>query len=92
MKSSDAGFVVAVALLATSLCAAQRKGAQPVNGRLSEAEFNTIAVACAPNVPLVTLRAIARTESAFYPYALSLNYPRRTAQEQGIESGPVVPF
>jgi type IV secretion system protein VirB1 len=87
MKSSDAGFVVAVTLLAVSLCAAQGKDAPPVNARLSAAEFNTIAAACAPNVPLVTLRAMARAESAFHPYALSLNYPRRTAQEQGIESG-----
>jgi type IV secretion system protein VirB1 len=43
--------------------------------------------AIAPGIPLVTLRAIARAESGFHPYALSLNYPKRTAQEQGLKRG-----
>ena len=87
MKKNNAAFLLTVSLLAVSACMAQGKNLQRANARLSAAEFNTIAAACAPNVPLVTLRAMARAESAFYPYALSLNYPRRTAQEQGIESG-----
>ena len=87
MKTSDAGFVLGVSLLAVSVCAAQGNYAQRANARLSAAEFSTLAAACAPNVPVVTLRAIARAESAFHPYALSLNYPKRVAQEQGIESG-----
>ena len=44
---------------------------------------------CAPDVPLVTLRAIARAESAFRPYALSLDYPQRTAREQGLSQGGI---
>ena len=52
-------------------------------------EFRRIAATCAPEIPLVTLRAIARVESAFHPYALSLNYPRRTAREHGLSTGGI---
>ena len=86
MKTSDAGFVLAVILLAVSVCSAQTNNAPRSNAKLSAAEFSTLAAACAPNVPVVTLRAIARAESAFHPYALSLNYPKRVAKEQGVES------
>jgi type IV secretion system protein VirB1 len=37
----------------------------------------------------VTLRAIARTESAFHQYALSLDHPKRTAREQGLSDGGI---
>jgi type IV secretion system protein VirB1 len=38
---------------------------------------------------LVTLRAIARAESGFYPYALSIDYPRRIAREHGFKDGEI---
>jgi type IV secretion system protein VirB1 len=87
MKNNRTASLLAITLLSVSCCMGQGNNGQRSNAKLSAAEFNTIAAACAPNVPLVTLRAMARAESAFHPYALSLNYPRRTAQEQGIESG-----
>jgi len=40
-------------------------------------------------MPLATLRAISRAESAFHPYALSLDHPRRTAREQGFGAGEI---
>jgi len=49
------------------------------------AEFLQLADACAKPVPAATLLAIARTESALYPWALSLNRPRRVAQAAGVE-------
>jgi type IV secretion system protein VirB1 len=49
------------------------------------AEFLQLAEACARPVPAQTLLAIARTESALYPYALSLNRPRRLALAAGVE-------
>jgi type IV secretion system protein VirB1 len=50
-------------------------------------DFNALAQACAPMVEVSTLRAIARTESAFNPNALSVNYPKRTAAKAGYSSG-----
>ena len=49
------------------------------------AEFLQLAEACAKPVPAATLLAIARTESALYPWALSLNRPRRVAQLAGVD-------
>jgi len=57
------------------------------NAPLGPSEFRALAQRCAPDVPVITLRAIARAESAFRPYALSLNYPKRTAAEQGLHGG-----
>ncbi len=60
------------------------------NARLTTAEFNLLATACAPTIPFVTLRAIARAESGFHPYALSLNYPHRIAYEHGLVTGQII--
>jgi len=67
----------------SSLCAAQARASREANQRLTPEAFVQLATTCAPEIPLVTLRAIARTESDFRPYALSLNYPRHFAQEHG---------
>lgn len=84
-------YVFALAIAASSLptCRAQARGRQQSNVRLTSTEFRTIATACAPDVPLVTLQAIARAESAFPPYAPSLDYPRRTAREHGLRDGGI---
>jgi type IV secretion system protein VirB1 len=63
---------------------AQTERKEKPNAPLGPNEFKALAQQCAPDVPVVTLRAIARAESSFHPYALSLNYPKRTAQEQGL--------
>lgn len=89
MKTSHADFILTATLLSVSACMAQTGGTELDNTKLSSAEFRTLAAACAPDVPLVTLRAIARAESAFHFYALSLDYPRRTAQEHGFADGGI---
>ena len=84
-------YALALVITAASLrpCRAQESSPQQSNARLHSSGFSTIAAACAPDVPLVTLRAIARAESAFHPYALSLDYPRRTAREHGLTDGGI---
>lgn len=44
---------------------------------LTPSEFDALANRCLPGIPVTTLRAIARVESAFYPLALSINYPQQ---------------
>ena len=61
---------------------AQTRTANP-NTKISPTSFQTLAQTCAANVPVSTLEAIARTESALYPYALSINRPHQLARRQG---------
>jgi type IV secretion system protein VirB1 len=89
MRRSHIGFALTATLLSASACTAQGTDTRRGNVRLSWAEFSSIAAVCAPDVPLTTLRAIARAESAFRPYALSLDYPERTAKSQGFNHGGI---
>jgi len=89
MENHLVKFAFAISLASVGPCAAQIGGTQQLNTRLSPAEFRTIAGACAPDIPFVTLRAIARAESAFHPYALSLDHPGRTAREHGFKEGGI---
>lgn len=59
------------------------------NVRVAPEVFRGLAATCAPEISFVTLRAIARAESAFHPYALSLNYPSRVAREHGLNDGGI---
>jgi len=59
------------------------------NTKISVTSFQTLAQSCAANVPVSTLEAIARTESAFYPYALSINRPHQLARRQGWSRGTI---
>jgi type IV secretion system protein VirB1 len=86
-KSHHAAFGVVVTLLSVSATQAQTRYTDHTNIKLSTTEFRRVAAACAPDVPVVTLQAVARAESAFHPYAVSLDYPRRTAREQGFAEG-----
>jgi len=72
-------------LCATAMTQTERKDIP--NAPIAPSEFKALAQHCAADVPVITLRAIARAESAFRPYALSLNYPKRTAAEQGLHGG-----
>jgi|SRR5215469_4504829 len=71
-----------------SMTLAQTPSANP-NTRLSVTSFETLAQSCAPNVPVSTLEAIARTESALHPYALSINRPHKLARNQGWNRGTI---
>jgi len=59
------------------------------NTKLSDAAFQSLAESCGANVPVSTLEAIARTESALHPYALSVNRPHQLAHRQGWSRGTV---
>jgi len=59
------------------------------NAKISLSSFRSLAQSCAANVPVSTLQAIARTESALYPYALSINRPRQLARHQGWSRGTI---
>src|SRR5713226_2730366 len=60
------------------------------NTKISPTSFRTLAQSCAANVPVSTLEAIARTESALYPYALSINRPHQLAHRQGWNRGTIM--
>src|SRR5258706_2413605 len=74
--------------LARTTCVAQTPIPSP-NAKISVTSFRTLAQSCAPNVPVSTLEAIARTESALYPYALSINRPHQLAHRQGWNRGTI---
>jgi type IV secretion system protein VirB1 len=59
------------------------------NTKISVTSFQTLAQSCAAKVPVSTLEAIARTESALYPYALSINRPHQLARRQGWNRGTI---
>src|SRR5260370_12227243 len=74
-------FATLFALAGTASCA--QTGTANPNTKISPTSFQTLAQRCAANVPVSTLEAIARTESALYPYALSINRPHQLARRQG---------
>lgn len=53
------------------------------NRPLSRAQVRTLASSCARRVHPDTVEAISEQESAFYPYALSINYPKTEAKGMG---------
>jgi hypothetical protein len=56
-----------------------------MNTKLTPAQFDRLARGCAPGVPAEIMRALARTESAMYPYALSINHPATSARQLGYD-------
>ncbi len=74
--------------LAGTISFAQTLTANP-NTKISLTSFRTLAQSCAANVPVSTLEAIARTESALHPYALSINRPHQLARRQGWNQGTI---
>ena len=53
------------------------------NASLSRTALYKLARSCAPRVAPDTIEAITRSESAYRPYALSINYPQRSARDLG---------
>ena len=64
--------------------------AQLTHARLSEGDFVSLARRCAPGAPADTLLAIARTESALYANAISINRPNAAARRAGYSDGQLV--
>lgn len=76
------------ALLVCTLLSASTAGLRAQsNARLSETELHQLAVRCAPRVAPDTIEAIVRQESALHPYALNVNYPRKSAKLLGYSDG-----
>jgi type IV secretion system protein VirB1 len=67
----------AASLLPAFVCSSYL--AAQANSRLPIATFNELAARCAPSAAPDTLQAVALTESALHPFALSLNYPATVA-------------
>jgi hypothetical protein len=77
------GIMLFAAISCSSYLTAQ------ANTRLPIATFNQLAARCAPNAAVDTLGAVALTESALHPYALSLNYPATVAAYNGLHNQEV---
>ncbi len=75
-------------ILASINCSAQTPTSN-ANTKLSITAFESLAQSCGENVPVSTLEAIARTESALHPYALSINRPHQLARRQGWSRGTI---
>lgn len=56
---------------------------------LTPVQFRTLGRTCIPDSDRLTVTALAQTESAFHPYALSLNYPETLARQMGLPPGRV---
>jgi type IV secretion system protein VirB1 len=59
------------------------------NTKMALTSFRSLVQSCAADVPVSTLEAIAGTESALYPYALSINRPHQLAHRQGWNRGTI---
>ena len=81
-------IVATLFTVAATNCNPQTPTTNP-NAKISLTSFQTLAQSCAPTVPVSTLEAIARTESALYPYALSINRPHQLARHQGWSHGTI---
>ena len=81
------GTLGCIGLLVGSITCAQ---ARPPHARLSDNEFVILAEHCAPGAPSDTLLAIARTESALYSNAISINRPSAAARRAGYGNGQLV--
>jgi type IV secretion system protein VirB1 len=69
---------------------AQRTQAQRTHAQLSDADFVSLSGRCAAGAPADTLLAIARTESALYVNAISINRPNAAARRAGYSDGQLV--
>jgi type IV secretion system protein VirB1 len=72
-----------LALVIVLVTASRTAAFSQENASLSRAALNKLARSCAPRVAPDTIEAITRSESAFRPYALSINYPQRSARNLG---------
>jgi type IV secretion system protein VirB1 len=56
------------------------------NNRYSQNQMTVLLKSCAPYAALNTMLAVATTESAFHPYAISVNSPQKIAGRFGLTS------
>ena len=76
--------------LILALLAPLLRAQSQANTRLTSAQFASLTQVCASSVPNDTLAAIARTESALFPFALSINYPQTAARSAGFNNSSML--
>ena len=62
---------------------------QDANLRYSQNRIITLIAGCAPGAAPSTMLAVATTESALYPYAISVNRPTQIAQAIGLANSQI---
>ena len=62
---------------------------QDANLRYSQRQIITLIESCAPGAAPSTMLAVATTESALYPYAISVNRPIQIAQAIGLANSQI---
>ena len=82
MKTKKEAVLLFAAVLLTRVPASAQ-----TNTPVARVELRDLAAFCSPRVHPDTIEAITRQESAFYPYALSINYPQSEANRLGYKSG-----
>ncbi|MGB7986995.1 MAG: transglycosylase SLT domain-containing protein [Terracidiphilus sp.] len=73
-------------ILCSAITALSQRSEAPAplpNTPLQHVDLQFLAESCAPRVHLDTILAIAKVESGFHPYALSINHPERVARTLG---------
>jgi type IV secretion system protein VirB1 len=80
--------MVAVLVISAAACAQSTNSAFD-NSKYSEPQMVSLLQSCAPHAAVNTMLAVATTESAYHPYAISLNSPLTIAKKLGRE-GEVV--
>ncbi len=72
-----------LAIIITLLAVCPHMARSQDNTKLTDEAIKRLAASCAPHVAPDTIQAIARSESAFRPYSISINYPTRSAKGLG---------
>ena len=84
---------IATILLGVAVASAQAQGptatSQDANLRYSQSRIITLIKGCAPGAATSTMLAVATTESALYPYAISVNRPTQIAQAIGLANSQI---
>ena len=77
--------LLSFALLSITATSAQapRTALSTYNTKLSEPQIVQLLQTCAPNAAVNTVLAVATTESAYHPYAISVNSPATLAKRIG---------
>jgi type IV secretion system protein VirB1 len=84
---------ISTILLGVAVASVQAQGptaiSQDANLRYSQSRIITLIEGCAPGAVPSTMLAVATTESALYPYAISVNRPTQIAQTIGLANSQV---
>jgi len=84
---------ISTILLGVAVASVQSQGpaaiSQDANLRYSQSRITTLIESCAPGAAPSTMLAVATTESALYPYAISVNRPIQIAQAIGLANSQI---